>query len=87
MAAPAPNVSRAETSMYLSWGRENPALFVQSVERFQQDHPVTHWRHHIDLGLRGSVKLIAVRREQPFDSVQDYLAVDNLYLSEIGMGR
>jgi hypothetical protein len=80
-------VSRRETELNLNWGRENPALFVEAVAKFQEQHPVTDWKHHVDLGRNGFLTLIATRREKPFESVQAYLADDHLYLNEIGMGR
>lgn len=82
----ADNVSRTETEMNLVWARNNPELFVQAVEAFQNKTPVTHWRHTVDLGRKGFVTLIANRRPQPFDDVQAYLAEDNgnLFLREIG---
>lgn len=80
----AENVTRTEIEMNFAWAEQVPHLFVQSVKEFQNKTPITHWRHHVDLGRKGFITLIATRREKPFDSVQDYLADDKLYLREVG---
>lgn len=91
MAAPHPFCSRTESEFNLLWAENNPALFVSRIQEFQKDHPVTHWRHHVDLGRNGFITLIAVKRDTPFDTVQDYLKAGRLdgelFLSEIGMAR
>ena len=83
------NVSRADSEFNLNWATENPELFVQSFKDFQDRYPITDWIHRIDLSLRCYVKLIAIRREQPFASVKDYIESHNgeTFLSEIGMRR
>jgi hypothetical protein len=87
----AENVSRTETEFNFVWAENNPELFAQGVKAFQTKTPITHWQHFVDLGRAGFITLIAVRRPQPFESVQDYLNHGRLqgetFLSEIGMGR
>lgn len=80
----ADNVTRTETEININWGKANPELYVQSVEAFQNKTPITHWQHFIDLSRKGFMKLIAVRRDKPFDSVTDYVMEDKLYLRETG---
>jgi hypothetical protein len=87
MSAPHPLCTRTETEMSLVWGENHPALFVEAVKRFQDETPITHWRHHVDLGRKGFITLIASRRPQPFESVQDYLKDGGPFLQEIGMTR
>lgn len=84
---PHPSVSRAEKEMNFGWAQANPALFVQSVMGFQNEYPITDWRHHVDLSRNHFMKLIAVRRDKPFDSTTDYIMAEDskLYLHEIGM--
>lgn len=77
-------ISRTEREMNFCWANNNPALFVQSVEEFQREHPITHWRHHVDLTRVGFIALIAVRRPEPFASVQEYLADGGPFLKEHG---
>lgn len=81
---PAANVTRTDREFNLNWAKANPALFVQSVADFQNETPITHWRHFVDLSRGSFVKLIAVRRDKPFDSVTDYVMDDKLYLRETG---
>jgi len=76
--------SRFETEMNMGWAKANPELFVASVESFQSRAPITGWQHHIDLSRGGFLKLIAVRRDQPFESVTDYVMADGVYSREIG---
>jgi hypothetical protein len=78
------NVTRSETEINLGWAEANPELFVRSVKTFQHRAPITHWQHYIDLSREHFMKLIAVRREQPFDSVTDYVMHDTAYLRETG---
>lgn len=78
------NVTRSETEINLGWAEANPELFVQSVKGFQAKAPITHWRHFVDLSREHYIKLIAVRRDQPFDSVTDYVMEEKLYLRESG---
>jgi hypothetical protein len=78
------NVSRFETEFNLNWAKANPELFVESVQTFQRRAPITHWQHFIDLSRDCFMKLIAVRRDKPFDSVTDYVMEDKLYLRETG---
>lgn len=78
------NVSRFETEFNLNWAKANPELFVERVETFQSRAPITHWQHFIDLSRDRFMKLIAVRRDKPFDSVTDYVMEDKLYLRETG---
>lgn len=70
------NVSRFDTEFNLNWAKANPELFVERVKSFQDRAPITDWKHFM--------KLIAVRRDQPFDSVTDYVMEDKLYLRETG---
>lgn len=81
---PHDSVSRADRDMSLNWATANPELFVQSVKDFQNEYPITHWQHHVDLSRQHFMKLIAVRRAKPFDSVTDYVMDDKLYLKETG---
>lgn len=78
------NVTRSETEFNLNWAKANPELFAQSVAAFQKKAPITHWQHFIDLSRDCFMKLIAVRRDKPFDSVTDYVMEDKLYLRETG---
>lgn len=80
----AENVSRTETEFNLNWARENPELFAQAVAAFQTKTPITHWQHFVDLSRQSFMKLIAARRDKPFDSVTDYVMEDKLYLRETG---
>jgi hypothetical protein len=78
------NVTRSETEINLGWAAANPELFVRSVKRFQAVAPITHWQHRIDLSREHYMKLIAVRRKEPFDSVADYVTHPTAYLRESG---
>lgn len=87
MAEPHGLVSRVEVEMNLGWAEANPALFVDKVKGFKDDHPATHWQHHIDLTSGWKIKFIACRRETPFESDLHYV-LDNdgaTYLTEVGM--
>lgn len=81
---PHDSVTRTEREMSLGWATANPALFVQSIKDFQSEAPITDWRHYVDLSRNHFMKLIAVRRDKPFDSVTDYVMDDKLYLRETG---
>lgn len=85
---PHDSVTRTEREVNFAWATNHPELFVTTFKNFQDETPVTHWRHHIDLGRPGYVKLIATRRAKPFDSVKDYLVDGSsdgrTYLTEIG---
>lgn len=81
---PHDSVSRTETEMSLGWAVANPALFVQSVKDFQAKAPITDWRHYVDLSREHFMTLIAVRRDEPFASVTDYVMHDKAYLRETG---
>lgn len=80
----ADNVSRTETEFNLNWAKANPELFADAVVAFQNKTPITHWQHYVDLSRGSFMKLIAVRRDKPFDSVTDYVMEDKLYLRETG---
>lgn len=84
MGVPTPETSRIETEMSLGWAQANPALFVASVKAFQTNHPITDWRHHVDLSREHMMTLIAVRRDKPFASVTDYVMHPSAYLNETG---
>lgn len=73
--------------MNFGWAVANPELFVRSVMDFQTEYPITDWEHRVDLSRNHFMKLIAVRRDKPFDSVTDYIMAGDskLYLHEIGM--
>lgn len=79
------NVARVEREMNFNWGKANPDLFLQSVVDFSRDYPVTEWIHRVDLSKGYTIKLIAHRRRQPFDSVTDYVMDPTAYLTETGM--
>lgn len=81
------SVSRSEKEMNFGWAQANPELFVRSVMAFQAEFPITDWRHHVDLSRNHFMKLIAVRRDTPFDSTTDYVMAEDskLYLKEIGL--
>ena len=79
------SVTRSEKEMSMGWAQANPALFVTSIKDFQTEFPITDWKHFVDLSRQHFMKLIAVRRDKPFDSVTDYVMEDKLYLHEIGM--
>lgn len=81
---PADNVTQIEQEFNFVWAQNNPELFAQALREFQRKTPITHWRHRIDLSREGFLTLYAYRRPKPFGSVRDYLAVDKLYLREIG---
>lgn len=84
-AEPLPaNVTQTETEFSLGWARANPELFAQAVESFQTKTPVTHWRHGIDLGRTGFLKLLAYRRPVPYASIMEHLDDGDTYLREIG---
>ena len=38
-----PNTARSETELMLSWGVGSPELFVDSIRRFQEEHPMSDW--------------------------------------------
>lgn len=79
------NTTRTETEFNLNWARENPELFVQAVTAFQNKAPITEWKHFVDLSRKYVMTLIAVRRDEPFDHVTDYVMADgHLYLRETG---
>ena len=80
---PHESVTRAEREMSMGWAKANPALFIQSVEDFKNDYPITDWRHYVDLSRNHHMKLIAVRRAEPFASVEDYVMARG-YLTETG---
>lgn len=46
---------------------------------------MTEWIHRVDLSKGYTIKLIAHRRSQPFDSVTDYVMDPTAYLTETGM--
>lgn len=79
------DVSRTETEFNLNWAKANPELFAQAVESFQSKTPITDWKHFVDLSRESFMTLIAVRRDQPFETVTDYVMADeHLYLRETG---
>ena len=57
-------ITRSDIQMNLGWARNNPGLFVEKVIGFQEEFPVTDWRHEIDLSQKATVILTAHRREQ-----------------------
>lgn len=69
--------SRTEIEMWPAWIEENPVLFARKIMEFKNDHPSEEWKHHISLHT-STVKLIAIRRTEPYDPKRDYL-------KEIGM--
>ncbi len=71
-------VSRSETEMNRGWATANPELFSARVWRFQEEFPIDDWKHTMDMSRNGTIKLIAIRREVPYDVERDYL-------NEIGM--
>lgn len=81
---PHESVTRTEREMNLNWAKANPALFVQSFIDFQSETPITDWQHFVDLSRPAFIKLIAVRRKEPFNTVTDYVMADKVYLRETG---
>lgn len=78
------NAARFETEFNMNWAKANTELFVERVLQFQARAPITEWAHHVDLSRQHYMKLIAVRRDQPFDSVTDYVTHPTAYLRETG---
>lgn len=70
--------------MSLGWAAANPLLFIERIKKFQTETPITHWEHRVDLSREHVMKLIAVRRTIPFDSLTEYVT-DRAYPKEIGM--
>lgn len=85
---PHASVSRTEREFNEGWAKANQALFANYVFAFQAETPITEWQHFVDLSRPGFMKLIAVRREKPFASIQEYLAAGRVdggtYLKEVG---
>jgi len=86
MSAIHPNTVRTEVEFNWVWAIANPELFANRLKRFQEEHPITHWRHSLDMSLSGSVKVIANRRTTPFLDVAEYLHHQDgkLFLKETG---
>ncbi len=70
--------SRTESEYNHGWINENPALFAAAVLRFHNEHPIEEWSHRVCMASRFRIKLIAIRRKEPYDFDRDYL-------TEIGM--
>lgn len=53
-------IKRVEREMNLAWAEANPALFVRSLQEFQQQYAVDgKWRVEIELSRKGFVTLTA----------------------------
>lgn len=53
---------RNECEINLKWAEKNPGLFVHTIRRFQENHPVTEWAITTDLSRAGFMTLVAVHR-------------------------
>lgn len=71
---------RAADEFKRRWMKENPALFAERVIKFHTAYPAKEWKHELSLHSTWQIKLIAIRRVEPFD-------LDRDYLKEIGMGK
>lgn len=60
---------------------------AKAADEALNEYPITDWEHRVDLSHNHFMKLIAVRRDKPFDSVTYYIIAGDskLYLHEIGM--
>lgn len=80
---PHANITRSEREVSMGWAEANPSLFVATVQSFKRECPVTEWKHFVDLSRTHHMKLIAVRRDTPFETVADYV-LSPAYLTEGG---
>lgn len=53
-------IKRVEREMNLGWAEANPALFVRSLQEFQEKYAIDgEWRVEIELSRKGFVTLVA----------------------------
>ena len=55
--------SSVQTELSTLWMASNPELAVDSIRRFQEEHPAEEWGHGMNMERKGFIKLIAVRRK------------------------
>lgn len=72
------DITRVDLEFNHGWINENPVQFAASVMQFHVAHPIEEWSHRICMASRFRIKLIAIRRKEPYVFERDYLR-------EIGM--
>lgn len=64
----ADNVSRSELEVSIAWGRNNPALYSQSVRDFHEKFGNGEWFVSRDVSREGFITFVAVRKSELSDN-------------------